>query len=90
MPLSFTDMLRVHVTGELLECLQELLRVERAWLPEREGYSLYLRPFMFAASHSVGIGRPSRTTLAAMLSPVGPYFQTGGGSLMSQPCLCRL
>ena len=51
--------------------------VERAWLPEREGYSLYIRPFMFSSGHSIGIGRPTSTTVAIMLSPVGPYFQTG-------------
>ena len=62
---------------ELLQCLKELLRVERAWLPEREGYSLYIRPFMFSSGHSIGIGRPTSTTIAIMLSPVGPYFQTG-------------
>ena len=51
--------------------------MERQWLPEREGYSLYIRPFMFSSSHSIGIGRPTRSTIAVMLSPVGPYFQTG-------------
>ena len=51
--------------------------MERAWLPEREGYSLYIRPFMFSSGHSIGIGRPTSTTIAIMLSPVGPYFQTG-------------
>lgn len=62
---------------ELLECLKELLRLERQWLPEREGYSLYIRPFMFSSSHSIGIGRPTRSNIVIMLSPVGPYFQTG-------------
>ena len=63
--------------GELLECLKELLRVERQWLPEREGYSLYIRPYMFSSSHSIGISRPTRSTIAVILSPVGPYFATG-------------
>ena len=35
--------------SELLACLAELLRVDRAWLPPREGYSLYVRPFMFSS-----------------------------------------
>lgn len=67
-----------------MECLKELLRLERGWLPEREGYSLYIRPFMFGSSHSLGISRPTRSTIAIMLSPVGPYFQTGAGVAVAQ------
>jgi branched-subunit amino acid aminotransferase/4-amino-4-deoxychorismate lyase len=67
-----------------MECLKELLRLERGWLPEREGYSLYIRPFMFGSSHSLGISRPTRSTIAIMLSPVGPYFQTGAGLAVAQ------
>ena len=72
---------------ELLECLKELLRVERQWLPEREGYSLYIRPFMFSSSHSIGISRPTRSTIAVMLSPVGPYFQTGKAASPDAVCV---
>ena len=67
-----------HRAGELLACMKELLRVDRNWLPAREGYSLYIRPTVFSSGHSLGIGRPGRTTVAVMLSPVGPYFATGG------------
>ena len=51
--------------------------MDRQWLPEREGYSLYVRPFMFSSAHTLGVGRPTRSTLAITLSPVGPYFATG-------------
>ena len=59
--------------------------MERLWLPEREGYSLYIRPFMFSSSHSIGIARPTRSTLAIILSPAGPYFQTGARSPLLSP-----
>lgn len=64
--------------------------MDRGWLPAREGYSLYVRPFMFSSSHSLGVGRPERTTLAIMLSPVGPYFATGTrcAALSAQCRLC--
>jgi branched-subunit amino acid aminotransferase/4-amino-4-deoxychorismate lyase len=75
---------QIHAcAGELLDCLKELLRVDRRWLPDREGYALYVRPFMFSSSHSLGVGRPERSTLAIMLSPVGPYFATGA---RAPPC----
>ncbi|EIE23563.1 branched-chain amino acid aminotransferase II [Coccomyxa subellipsoidea C-169] len=70
-------MLADYDPGELLECLKELLRVDHQWLPEREGYSLYVRPFMFSSAHTLGVGRPTRSTIAITLSPVGPYFATG-------------
>ncbi|BDA47474.1 Branched-chain-amino-acid aminotransferase, cytosolic [Coccomyxa sp. Obi] len=70
-------MLADYDPDELLECLKELLRVDRQWLPEREGYSLYVRPFMFSTAHTLGVGRPTRSTIAITLSPVGPYFSTG-------------
>ena len=73
-----------------MECLKELLRVERGWLPEREGYSLYIRPFMFGSSHSLGISRPTRSTIAIMLSPVGPYFQTGVGLPVGTACALKV
>jgi branched-subunit amino acid aminotransferase/4-amino-4-deoxychorismate lyase len=62
---------------ELQECLKALLRVDDSWLPEKEGYSLYLRPFIFASSYSLGVFPPSRTTLMVICSPVGPYFSDG-------------
>ena len=67
--------------GELLECLKELLRTDRGWLPAAEGYSLYVRPFAFSSAHTLGVARPTRSTLAVMLSPVGPYFATGAAQV---------
>ena len=34
--------------GELLEGLKQLVDLEREWVPEGEGQSLYIRPFVFA------------------------------------------
>lgn len=62
---------------EVLACLKELLRLEKGWLPNKEGYSLYIRPFMFSSANTLGIGPPSRTTMSIILSPCGPYFPTG-------------
>ncbi|KAL4419522.1 hypothetical protein ABPG77_005753 [Micractinium sp. CCAP 211/92] len=62
---------------ELLECLKQLLLLDRSWLPAQEGYSLYIRPFAFASSGVLGVAKPSHTTMSILLSPVGPYFPTG-------------
>lgn len=62
---------------ELEKCLMGLLRLDRAWLPEKAGYSLYLRPFMFSSAFTLGVAPPSRTTLAIIMCPVGSYFSSG-------------
>lgn len=62
---------------ELLACLKELLRVDRSWLPNKEGFSIYVRPFMFSSAHVLGIAKASRSMISIVLSPVGPYFPTG-------------
>lgn len=63
--------------NELLECLKELLRVDAQWLPNRLGYSMYIRPFMYSTGSSLGVARSSECALNVIMSPVGPYFKTG-------------
>ncbi|RMZ52077.1 hypothetical protein APUTEX25_001271, partial [Auxenochlorella protothecoides] len=64
-------------TQELLECLKELVRTDSAWLPTQDGYSMYIRPYAFSTSHTLGVSRSTRTTLGIIMSPVGPYFPSG-------------
>jgi len=59
---------------EFLECIRELLRVDRRWLPPREGFSIYLRPFAYASGAALGLKAPTSVTLAVLLSPSGPYY----------------
>jgi hypothetical protein len=33
---------------EFLKCIEELLRVDKSWIPKGFGYSLYLRPTLIA------------------------------------------
>ena len=57
-----------------LNALYELLKVERDWVPEGEGQSLYIRPFVFADEPFLGV-RPSETyQFNIILSPVGGYY----------------
>lgn len=63
--------------GEMLACLKAFLRVDAAWVPRREGHSLYLRPFAFSTSHTLGVAKSTRTMLSVIASPVGPYFPSG-------------
>ncbi|MCO4780831.1 MAG: branched-chain amino acid aminotransferase [Candidatus Cloacimonetes bacterium] len=60
-----------------LEAMHALMDVERLWFPEQDGASMYLRPFMFGTSDSLGV-KPSKTyTYCVFLSPSGPYYKAG-------------
>ncbi len=60
-----------------LQSLEELIRVDRDWVPNDPNKSLYLRPFMFANEAFLGV-RPAKTYLFAVIaSPVGGYFKGG-------------
>lgn len=57
-----------------VECVRKLIEIEQDWIPNREGYSLYIRPFMFATDEFVGI-RPSDTYKFMIFTcPVGAYY----------------
>lgn len=59
-----------------MESLNTLIDLDRAWIPNEAGSSLYIRPFMFSADEYIGI-RPSQDfTFMIILSPVGPYYST--------------
>ncbi|MFO7636993.1 MAG: branched-chain amino acid aminotransferase [Clostridia bacterium] len=61
----------------VLDALKELLRIEKGWIPDQPGTSLYIRPFVIATDAFLGV-RPSSTyTFMIILSPVGSYYPTG-------------
>jgi len=62
---------------ELIKCIEELIKVDQRWIPEGEGYSLYLRPTAIATHPFLGLTSPSSVLLYVISSPVGPYYKTG-------------
>ncbi|XP_024396283.1 uncharacterized protein [Physcomitrium patens] len=62
---------------ELLECIKELVRVERDWVPDEEGFSVYIRPTMIGTHPFLGVSPTREAMLYVILSPVGPYFPSG-------------
>ncbi|KEZ02294.1 branched-chain amino acid aminotransferase [Burkholderia sp. MSh2] len=60
-----------------VEALEQLLRVDGAWVPKGEGTSLYLRPFMFASESFLGVRPANRFTFCVIASPAGAYFKGG-------------
>ncbi|MBS1598601.1 MAG: branched-chain amino acid aminotransferase [Bacteroidetes bacterium] len=57
-----------------IEGLRRLIQVDKNWMPNKEDYSLYIRPIMFATDTSIGV-KPSDTyKFIILLSPTGPYY----------------
>jgi branched-chain amino acid aminotransferase len=60
-----------------LASLEELIRVDQAWIPTDEDGSLYLRPIMYASEAFLGV-RPAAEYLYLVIAcPVGSYFKGG-------------
>jgi branched-chain amino acid aminotransferase len=57
-----------------VKALAELMERDSAWVPDGEGQSLYLRPFMIATEEFLGV-RPARNfSFHVIASPAGNYF----------------
>ncbi|KAF0142196.1 MAG: branched-chain amino acid aminotransferase [Stygiobacter sp.] len=61
----------------LLQWLVDLIRMEKDWIPDRPGHSLYIRPFMISTEPCFGVRPADQYKLMIMLSPVGPYYPEG-------------
>jgi branched-chain amino acid aminotransferase len=69
----------VFPEAAFVQAIDLLVGQDHAWVPASQNQSLYLRPFMIATDPCLGLSRPSRTFLFALIaSPAGAYF---GGSL---------
>lgn len=56
--------------------LEELLRIDAAWVPKGEDNSLYLRPFMFASDVYLGVRPSLNYRFMIIMSPAGKYYST--------------
>lgn len=57
-----------------IECVAQLVSIDREWIPRGEGESLYIRPHMFATDEFVGV-RPSDTyKFVVFTCPVSKYY----------------
>ncbi len=62
---------------DFLQAMQELILLDRDWIPKAPGTSLYVRPAMIATEAALGV-RPAQTYLFfIILSPVGAYYPQG-------------
>uniref|UniRef100_G1U0T4 Branched-chain-amino-acid aminotransferase, mitochondrial n=1 Tax=Oryctolagus cuniculus TaxID=9986 RepID=G1U0T4_RABIT len=78
--------------AELLECIRRLIRVDKDWVPEGSGTSLYVRPVLIGNEPSLGVGGATQALLFVILCPVGSYFPGDAVtpvSLLADPTFIR-
>lgn len=63
--------------NEATECLKELIKLEKDWIPNRPMHSLYIRPTSIAMDNKLGLSTVNKSKTFVVLCPVGPYYPRG-------------
>ena len=61
----------------ILKAMKSLVYLDRDWIPEGNGASLYLRPTMIGTDPFIGLGPSSTYLFYIIMSPVGAYYAEG-------------
>src|SRR5262249_12825059 len=65
-----------------LDGLRELIRLDRAWVPDASLGSLYIRPCYFAVEESLRVRPAEESLFVPPPGPTGPSFPAPGGALV--------
>ncbi len=57
--------------------LNQLLQIDKDWIPTLDGTSLYIRPFVIATEAFLGVAPAKKYQFYMILSPVGSYYKEG-------------
>ena len=63
--------------ADALDAIKALVKVEEEWVPNVEGTSLYIRPFIIATDVQLGVHPSKSYKFMIILSPVGAYYAEG-------------
>ncbi len=62
---------------KVLKSLKALLYLEKDWIPDAEGASLYIRPTMIGVEPGLGVKPAGTFYFFVIMSPVGAYYKEG-------------
>ncbi len=62
---------------DFVQAIKAVVDVDRAWIPEDEGTSLYIRPFVIATEPQLGVSPSTNYLFMVILSPSGAYYESG-------------
>jgi len=57
-----------------MQGIAALIEIDNKWIPDQDGYSLYIRPVMFATDPYLGVKASDKYTFALLTTPTGPYY----------------
>ncbi len=57
-----------------IQSLHAVIELDKEWVPNTEGSSLYIRPVVFASESRLGVKVSEQYKFVVMTSPVGPYY----------------
>jgi branched-chain amino acid aminotransferase len=60
-----------------VDAIKTLVEVDKDWVPDTVGTSLYIRPFIIATEPFLGVRAADQYKFIIILSPVGPYYKGG-------------
>ncbi len=60
-----------------LEAIRQLVEIDKDWVPDAEGTSLYIRPFIISTEPYLGVSPSHHYKFIIIMSPVGTYYKEG-------------
>lgn len=63
-----------------VDAIKKLVSIDSRWVPEKDGQSLYLRPFMISSEAHLGMRAAHEYLFIVIASPVNPFFSTVSGA----------
>lgn len=57
-----------------MEGLLQLIRLDQAWVPSGDGFSLYIRPVYYATEEALGVRPSTSYRFVILCSPAGKYY----------------
>ncbi|MBP6456684.1 MAG: branched-chain amino acid aminotransferase [Chitinophagaceae bacterium] len=57
-----------------MDGMKELIAIDKNWVPDLDGTSLYIRPFLFATDEFIGIRPATKFKFMIINSPAGAYY----------------
>lgn len=84
----YSNMERMNISNDRLciprldvdfsvEAIKKLVEIDQDWIPQAEGTSLYIRPFVFAIDPYLGVRPSYKYYFMVIMSPVGAYYPEG-------------
>lgn len=62
---------------DFVQAVKTIVDVEKAWIPNGDGNSLYIRPFIIATDPFLGVRASNTYKFMIICSPVGAYYKEG-------------